>query len=114
MERALARRERVGFDPDRLGALYDRLGPEGAGAALAGARDLLAERLAALAAVPVDRTDLLARAGRGLVGVAEEIGMTTLARVAADLSVAAGRGDRAAAGAVRSRLMRVGAASLSG
>ncbi|MGR3540028.1 MAG: hypothetical protein ACU0BS_01180 [Hasllibacter sp.] len=103
----------MGFDPDRLGSLYERMGAVGAEAALDRAHDVLAERLAAIAALPGDRTDAMARAGRGLVGIADEIGMTTLARVASDLSAAAGRRDATAAGAVRCRLMRVGAACLA-
>ncbi|PRY93342.1 hypothetical protein BCF33_2210 [Hasllibacter halocynthiae] len=108
MDGAMRTRERVGFDPARLGRLYDELGREGAERAVAGALEVLRARLARIGDIPPEEDEALARAARGMVGVAEEAGLSTLARVAGDLSGAARRRDRRAAAAIRARLERVG------
>lgn len=49
----------------------------------------------------------------GLIEVADQIGMHTLARVAKDVSFCVGKGDVVALGGTLARLLRVGDQSLS-
>ena len=55
----------------------------------------------------------LGKIARLLVGMSEQVGMMTLAKVASGVADAAGRGDDIALAAVVARLVRVGDASLS-
>ena len=106
--------EQVRVDPDRLGALYYNLGEAGAENAVCRAMETLALRLGELPRLR-DSGDLeaLGRAARRMVGIAEEIGMTTLARVAGDVENACSYGDATAAAATSARLSRIGDRSLT-
>jgi hypothetical protein len=105
--------EPVTLDRDQLEVLYRQLGPVGADKVV---HHALEELAALLSGVNVDyhagRMAELAASGRALAAVAQQVGMTKLARVARDVAdVAMGR-DAAALGAVTARLMRIGDRSL--
>lgn len=105
--------EEVEFDVARISALFSDLGARGARSTILRAVDALTERLAALDAAP--EGDLAARgqAARRLVGIAEGVGMATLAQAARAAADAAAQGDRAAEAATTARLVRVGDLSLA-
>ena len=112
--RLLAPVERVRLDHDRLQALYDDLGDANAEDIVCRAMEELALRLA-LAEKAHRRGDQgeLRRLARSLVGIAEQIGMNALARVAGDVAHCAEIGNGVALGATLSRLLRIGERSLS-
>lgn len=105
--------EAVAFDGARIAALFADLGPEGAHATIARARDALLARLAVLDAAPEGAWEARSKAARRLVGIAEGVGMTTLALAARAAADAAARGDHAADAATAARLRRVAALSLA-
>ena len=108
------REEHVRLDPDRIGALYYNLGEAGAENAICQAMETLALRLGELPRLTrAGDLDALGRTARGMVGIAEEIGMTKLAQVASDVATACARHDRNAAGATAARLTRIGDRSLT-
>lgn len=105
--------EAVEFDAGRISALFADLGAEGAHATIARAMDALTARLSVLQAAGPDAFEARAKAARRLVGIAEGIGMTTLAAAARAAADAAGQGDAAADAATAARLMRVADRSLA-
>jgi hypothetical protein len=106
--------ESVRLDPDKLLALHEELGEAGAGAVIARAMDELAQRLAELRPLwrEARMTDLAKRA-RSLIGIADQVGMTLLSRVAGDVARCAAIGDAPALGATLARLDRIGDRSLT-
>lgn len=110
----LRHEEGVRLDPDRLLALFAELGEQAAESVVCRAIEELAVRLADIQrhAAAGDTVKML-RAGDLLAGVAAQVGMTTLARVAGDVCHCARRGDAAALGATLSRLTRIGDRSLT-
>ncbi|MBM7067149.1 hypothetical protein [Actibacterium sp. 188UL27-1] len=106
--------ETVRLDPDKLGTLYYQLGEAGAETVVCRAMEELAIRLHDLPRLLAEGDiDRLGKVARSLVGIAEQIGMMTLARVALDVSRCAGRGDDPALGATLARLQRIGDRSLT-
>lgn len=105
--------EEIRFDTARISALFSDLGAEGARATIQRAADALTERLARLEATDENDMDARGRAARRLIGIAEGVGMTTLARAARGAADAAVRGDRTAEAATSARLLRVGDMSLA-
>ncbi len=110
----LVHEEGVRLDGERLGALYAELGEAAAEAVICRAMEDLATALADLQRLAVCR-DLAPMPGRArmLARVAGDLGMDSLARVALDAEVCAGRGDLAALAAVLARLVRIGDRSLT-
>lgn len=106
--------EGVRLDPDCLVALYAELGEAGAEQVVIRAMEELNRRLMEIQRF-VDAGDqaALVRSARLLIKVAEQIGMTSLARVAADVLRVVMRGDPAAEAATLARLMRIGDRSLT-
>ena len=105
--------ESVRLDPRPLEALHGDMGAEAAEAVLRRAMRELALRLARIEMREgIETMADLAQAARGIVGIAAEIGMTSLADVAADVAAAAGRCDVPAAAATAARLARIGDHSL--
>ena len=106
--------EGVRLDPDRLGALYAELGHVAAEHVVCRAMEELAVRLTDLQRFHAKgEFEALGRSGRMLAKVAEQIGMTSLARVATSVCDCAGRRDHAALGATMARLVRIGDRSLT-
>ena len=108
-------RERVTIDSARLDALYRRQGARAA-------EDFLAERVEQISDRLAD-IDWLHRSGlspeiavlaRQVSVVAGEVGLGSLARVAADLAAAVGASDWPTYHAVWERLVRIGDESLAG
>ena len=101
-------------DHDRLSGLVDHLGHTKAGDVLARAMDELSDRLAQLerAWMDGDVEDVVRRA-RGLGGIAEQMGMGNLSKVARDAQNTGLAGDGAALAATVARLLRMGEGSMS-
>ncbi len=110
----LEQNEAVRLDPDRLGGLYLQLGEAGAEDVVCRAIEELAVRLAHCERLwhQQDRTGLR-KCTRSLIAIADQIGMTVLARVSGDVTRAIDNGDSAALGATLFRLLRVGERSLT-
>lgn len=109
----LKQNELVGLDRDNLEDLYGQLGPDGAENIVCRAMEELAFRLSNLRDLHRDgRLPEMVKISRSLIGIAEQIGLTTLARVARDVSDCAATGDPIAVAATLERLERVGDHSL--
>lgn len=101
-------------DPDRLIELYASLGEARAEAEVARAMDRIAAALAEVQALADGgRIADLGTPTVRLAAAARRIGMTTLARVASDVCLAAHAGGGPALGATLARLTRIGDRSLS-
>ncbi len=110
----LAIKESVRLDPGRLEQLYRQMGPAAAEDVVCRAVEELAIRLTRCERDwrNGDMTALRKHA-RSLIAIAEQIGMTALARVAGDVTRAIDAGDWPAIGATLFRLIRVGERSLT-
>lgn len=106
--------EGVRLNPDCLVALYEELGEHGAEQVVARAMRELNARLMELQR-HAGEGDLaaLTRDARMLAKVAEQIGMTTFARVARDVIGATEAGNAVARAAILARLLRIGDRSLN-
>lgn len=106
--------EPVRVDHDRLGALYSEMGHAGAEDVVCRAMEELALRMA-----HCDRLmrhaqyDDLRKSARSLIAIADQIGMSLLARVARDVMTCVDVGDHVALAATVGRLMRTGEGSLT-
>ena len=110
----LEQKESVRLDPERLGGLYRQLGEVAAEDMICRAIEELALRLTHCEKLWRRQDGAgLRKAARSLIAIADQIGMTTLARVAADVTAAADANDAAALGATLFRLMRIGEKSLT-
>ncbi len=106
--------EGVRLDPDCLVALYSELGEAGAEQVVCKAMEELAARLTEMQRFADEgRIPALVRSARLLIKVAEQIGMLSFARVAADVLAAAAAGDTAGQAATLARLVRIGDRSLT-
>ena len=105
--------EPANLDHDQLGALYSQLGAVGADDVLRRAMEELALRLSHLERQfrHEDEADLR-KSTRALIGIAEQIGMRKLARVASDVCTTIDQGDATATAATMCRLLQVGEKSL--
>ena len=110
----LRQTEPVRLDPQRLELLYSQMGEAAADDVICRAVEELAVRLT--------RAERLWRSGewremgrtaRSLIAIADQVGMTKLARIAGDVARTAQSGDSAAVGATLGRLIRVGERSLT-
>lgn len=106
--------ESVRLDQDRLHALYLQMGEAGAEDVVCRAIEELAVRLAHCERLwrEQDLADLR-KSARSLIAISDQVGMTTLARVARDVTLSIDSGDRIAVGATLFRLMRIGDRSLT-
>ncbi|MFL4469594.1 hypothetical protein ACERZ8_06835 [Tateyamaria armeniaca] len=106
--------EHVQVDHDRLDSLYSEMDHAAAEDMVCRAMEELALRMA-----HCDRLyraadfDELRKSSRSLVAIADQIGMTMMARVARDVADCAGPQDPVALAATLSRLMRTGEESLT-
>lgn len=102
------------LDTDRLGALYLQMGEAGAEDVVCRALEELAVRLAHCQRFwRQDEAAALRKSARSLIAIADQIGMSALARVAADVTETLDSGDRVAQAATLFRLMRTGERSLT-
>ncbi len=106
--------ETVRLDPDKLSALYDQLGEAGAEDVVCRAIEEMAVRLTHCERL-WRQNDManLRKSARSLIAIAEQIGMTALARIASDVTEAVDAEDAPAVAAILFRLMRVGERSLT-
>ncbi|CUH49859.1 hypothetical protein RUA4292_04060 [Ruegeria atlantica] len=110
----LEQKETVRLDTDRLNGLYHQLGDKNALDVLCRTVEELAVRLSNCERFWRQRDWAgLRKCARSLVAIAEQIGMTALARVAGDVAQSVDVGDAVATGATLSRLIRVGEKSLT-
>jgi hypothetical protein len=110
----LRQNEAVRLDADRLSGLYVQLGEAGAGDVVCRAMEELATRLAIIsAAFQRGEIDVVQKGARGLVSIADQVGMISLARVVADVRDCAAAADPAALAATLGRIERIGARSLT-
>lgn len=106
--------EKVRLNSDRMAELYVQLGEAGAQDVVCRAMEELAVRLA-----KVNETYLaqnlndLHKGAKGLIGIAEQIGMQKLANVARDVCNCTDNYDPISLGATLARLMRIGDQSLT-
>ena len=106
--------DEIGLDRSSLETLFMQLGPTGAEDVVCRAMEELASRLAELRDYH-DRNAFqeLARRARSLIAIADQVGLISLAEVAADVMTCANRLDIPALAATLSRLERVGDRSLT-
>lgn len=110
----LEHEEVVRLDSGVILRLQAELGPLGAENVVCRAIEEIALRLEALGEPHrTGRWAELARRARSLVAIADQVGMTTLARVCRDVALCAERGDAAGLGATLQRLDRIAHRSLS-
>ncbi len=106
--------ETVSVDQDRLGALYVQMGETGAEDVVCRAMEELALRLAHCNRLYKGQNSQdLRKCTRSLIAIADQIGMTVLARVARDVTGCIDRGDDPAIAATLARLLRIGNQSLT-
>lgn len=106
--------EKVRLDSDRLAELYVQLGEVGAQDVVCRAMEELAVRLANVnESYLANKRDELRKRVKGLVGIAEQIGMQRLANIAHDVCNCADENDPISLGATMARLMRIGDRSLT-
>jgi len=106
--------ENVKLDPDKLGTLYAQLGEAGAEDVVCRAIEELAVRLTHCERLwrQDDMIDLRKNA-RSLIAIADQIGMSAMASIARDVTLAIDSKDQPAVAAVLFRLLRVGERSLT-
>ncbi len=112
--RILAQEERIRLDSDQLHSLYEQLGDVGAEEVVCRAMEELAVRLSLIERLyRQDRHGEMRKSARSLTGIAEQIGMNTLSRVAGDVIICIDTCDEVAMAATLSRLLRIGEQSLT-
>ena len=110
----LVQNETVRLDSDRLGQLYRQLGEVSAEDVVCRAIEELAVRLSHCERLWRQRDhEQLRKSARSLIAISDQIGMSTLARVARDVTCAVDAGDTVALGATLFRLLRIGERSLT-
>lgn len=110
----LEQKESVRLDPDRLNNLYHQLGDRNALDVLCRTVEELAVRLSNCERFWRQRDCAgLRKCARSMVAIADQIGMTALARVASDVAQTVDADDKVATGATLGRLIRVGERSLT-
>lgn len=106
--------EMAGIDPDQLARLYSELGEHSAEDVICRAMEELALRLSHCERLyRANNISDLRKSSRSLIAIAEQIGMTKLSTVAADVTACIDQQDDIALAATLGRLMRIGEASLS-
>lgn len=106
--------ENVRLDPDKLGELYSQLGEAGAEDVVCRAIEELAVRLTHCERLwRQDKMVELRKNARSLIAISEQIGMSAMAEIARDVTVAIDNEDAPAIAAILFRLLRVGERSLT-
>ena len=106
--------EKIKVDQDRLGALYAQLGEASAEDVVCRAMEELALRLSHCEALFREGAwATLRKNTRSLIAIADQVGMSALSQVAADVTRCIDNGDTVAVAATLSRLLRVGERSLT-
>lgn len=106
--------ENVRLDPDKLGELYAQLGEAGAEDVVCRAIEELAVRLTHCERLwRQDKMVELRKNARSLIAISEQIGMTAMASIARDVTLAVDNEDAPAVAAILFRLLRVGERSLT-
>ena len=106
--------EQVRVDADQLNGLYANLGDLAAEDVVCRAMEELALRLSHCDRLfRSDDLTSLRKSSKSLIAIAEQIGMSKLARVAGDVTNCVDAKDTIALAATFSRLMRIGEGSLS-
>ena len=104
----------VRFNSDTLLELYRQLGNSGAESVICRAMEELAVRLSMTERYfRQQRHSDMRKAARSLTGIADQIGMNTLSRVAGDVTNCIDARDDVALSATLSRLLRIGERSLT-
>lgn len=110
----LAHDDAVQLDADQLGALYAQLGEASADTVVSRALEELANRLSLIErSYYQNNRGAVAKAAKGLVGIADQIGMTSLSRSAEAVTQLAQGRDEPALAAALARLVRNGDRSLT-
>ncbi|MCB2136942.1 MAG: hypothetical protein KDE08_13510 [Rhodobacteraceae bacterium] len=105
--------ERVRINPDRLAALCAELGEAGAElVVLRSIEDISARLLDVQRLAQVSNTAAIIATASCLAEIADDIGMSSLARVAGDVARSGRAGDGTALSATIARLLRIGDRSL--
>lgn len=103
----------MGLDRDQLEVLLIQLGPAGADQVVSHAMEELATLLARLERQHREgELEAVGESVKGLVAIARQVGMTTLARIGRDVLTLLNGQDSAAYCATVARLVRVGESSL--
>jgi len=106
--------EQVRLDSDRLAELYVQLGEIGAQGVVCRAMEELTTRLVKInESYQSNKARELRKGAKGLIGIAEQIGMQRLAKVARDVCNCVDQNDPLALGATLARLQRIGDGSLT-
>jgi hypothetical protein len=106
--------ESVRLNPSRLTELFVQLGNRGAEDVVCRAMEELAVRLAEIeAAYWQGEFVKVSKGARGLIAIAEQIGLNGLSQVARHVTATASREDSTAIAATVSRLVRIGDKSLT-
>ena len=106
--------EKVRLDSDRMAELYVQLGEVGAQDVVCRAMEELAVRLDRLSQIyPEQQKADIRKGAKGLIGIAEQIGMHKLASVSRDVCNCLDNNDPISVGATMARLMRIGDQSLT-
>ena len=106
--------ESVRLESDRLSVLYHQHGERNAEDVIGRALEELAVRLAHCERLwRCENWGEMRKCARSLIAISEQIGMTTLARVAGDVTLAIDSCDMPAIAATLSRLSRIGEGSLT-
>ncbi len=106
--------ESVQVDQERLGALYMQLGEAIAEDVVCRAMEELALRMAQCERLyRENRLSELRKNARSLIAIADQIGMSSLGRVAGDVTLCVDDNDEVALAATLSRLLRIGERSLT-
>ncbi len=109
----LARKDSVCLNQARLDQLITEMGETGAQNVICRALEALTARLSELEEhFATGRTHGIHKQAKSLIGIAEQIGMDTLAQVARDVHDCSARHDRVALSATLARLIRIGDCSL--
>lgn len=110
---SLQQQERVRLDADRLETLYRQLGERGAEDVVCRALEEIAARLAqAERDYRAARFAAMRKGCRSLIAMADQVGMSLLARVAGDVTGCIDMGDGTALAATFARLLRIADRSL--
>jgi hypothetical protein len=110
----MTHQESVRLNPDTLCDLYDQMGEAGAEDVICRAIEELAVRLTHCErSLRTCDLSALAKSARSLIAIAEQVGMTALARAADHVRDAAQSGDRVASASTLFRLIRIGERSLT-
>lgn len=106
--------ESVRLNPSRLTELFVQLGNRGAEDVVCRAMEELAVRLADIeASYWKGEFAKVSKGSRGLIAIAEQIGLNGLAQVARHVSATSSRDDATAISATVARLVRIGDKSLT-